>query len=82
MVPKQVSNLTIPYHKRIGDTTPQLYCRSQLIPKSLSDPRSAFLIVALPTTDNTNCSFDDESFKWYVIHSTDSPTTCVACEPI
>jgi hypothetical protein len=74
LVPKQLSNLTIPYQTYhvgpgVGDA-PLQSCYTRVISKNLNDPTSAFLILAI-TDGSQLCA----NVKWVLIHSGDGPTT-------
>jgi hypothetical protein len=74
LVPKQLSNLSLPF--RYGtDQAPMSYCASHVIAKNLNDPASAFLLVAVPNATDQSCTFNKAGFKWYLIHASDGPTT-------
>jgi hypothetical protein len=80
LVPTQLSNLTIPNHTQLipgggGATASVQYCQSQVIPKNLADPSSAFLILTLPNDTTLLCLPTAAAFKWLLIHSGDGPAT-------
>ena len=78
LAPKQLSNLTLPYHTEHingGIEAPLLYCGNQVIPRNLADPTSAFLILALPTDANLLCGGITTNYQWLLIHSGDGSTT-------
>ena len=80
LVPRQVSNLTIPPHTVVlhGQVGTMQYCTRATIPQNLADPSSAFVILSLPTdptqTDPLKlCGGGPASFQWVLIHSKDGP---------
>jgi hypothetical protein len=74
LVPTQLSNLTIPYRPG-GTAGPARYCRRLVVPKNLADPSSALLILGLPTDAGSLCGGSAAAIKWWLIHSSDGPTT-------
>jgi hypothetical protein len=76
LVPRQLGSLTIPYSTTgtIGGVPiPRPYCAINTILKNLTDPSSAFLVLALPG-EGTDCR-DVAHAQWFLIHSQDSPDT-------
>ena len=76
LVPRQLGSLTIPYSTTgtIGGVPiPTPYCAINTILKNLTDPNSAFLVLALPG-EGTDCR-DVAHAQWFLIHSQDSPDT-------
>ena len=78
LVPKQLSNLTLPYymeHFGPGANGPVLYCRSRAISKNLTDPASVLLFLSVPTSASPYCTTDPVTTRWYLLHSSDGSTT-------
>jgi hypothetical protein len=78
LVATQLSNLTIPYYTipaHGGGTMSVQSCTSLVIQKNLTDPRSALLILALPTDATSLCQGSPSGLKWLLIHSSDAATT-------
>jgi hypothetical protein len=66
---RQVSSLTFPA------TLSTQTCGITTVYKNLSDPSSAFFILALPTDASSLCSGGSASINWLLIHLSDSATT-------
>jgi hypothetical protein len=76
LVPRQISNLTLPYHEVTRSNGAVAHaCISRVIPKKLDDPGSAFLILALPADNPPYCPANRSGLKWLLVHLSDSPTT-------
>ena len=84
-VPKQLSNLTLPYymeHFGPGDSGPVVYCSSQAISKNLTDPASVLLFLSVPTSALPYCPTEPATTRWYLLHSSDGSATVPVDLPV
>jgi len=75
LIPRQLTNLTIPYYKYTHNAIDHVthVCSSRTISRSLVDPSSFFVILSLPKDVMQGCQFSDD--RRVLIRSSDSPAT-------
>jgi hypothetical protein len=69
LLPVQISNLTFPNYGSAQN------CSVVDAYGSLTDPASAFFIIAVPTDPINQCGGASSSIKWYLVHLADAPAT-------